>query len=146
MFSTAPACFATQQPIPINLIMDAMKDELHDRAKYGKMMEMTDDDKVRRQIEFAYDDEGKHYRMFRQMMRCLTGTAPEISVPEIERYGSLKDAVESSIDGELEAVELYRRIRSSLPTPGLRDMMYEIITDEQEHATRFVYVYSILQG
>jgi rubrerythrin len=68
----------------------------------------------------------------------------DIPVPTVETYNRLIDAVETSIDGELEAVELYRKIQSMLPNMKLRDMLFEIITDEQEHATRFVYVHSIL--
>lgn len=84
----------------LELIAEAMKDEEHDRAKYKMMMDMTNDEKIRRQIEFAFEDE---------------------------------------------AVEMYRTIRAMLPTREMRDILYEIITDEQEHATRFVYLYSILK-
>ncbi|KYH28948.1 ferritin-like domain-containing protein [Clostridium colicanis] len=128
----------------INLLIEAMKDERADRAKYGRMMEMTKDKKVKRQIEFAYDDEGKHYKMFQYIYHMITGQLINIPVPEDKIYDSLIEAVESSIDGELEAVELYRKIKSMLPNMQLRDMLYEIITDEQEHATRFVYLYTIL--
>lgn len=129
----------------IELIHESMRDEKHDRAKYKMMMEMAKDEKVRKQIEFAYKDEGKHYKMFQQIEMALTGHCTDIPTPKVECYDKLKEAVESSINGELEAVELYRKIKSMLPTMQLRDMMYEIITDEQEHATRFVYVYSILE-
>lgn len=127
-----------------NLLVEAMKDERADRAKYGKMMEMTDDKKIKRQIEFAYDDEGKHYKMFQHIYHLLTGQMISVPLPEEKEHHSLIDAVESSIDGELEAVELYRKIKSLLPNRHLRDMLYEIITDEQEHATRFVYLYAML--
>jgi rubrerythrin len=128
----------------INLLIEAMKDERADRAKYGRMMEMTKDKKVKRQIEFAYDDEGKHYKMFQYIYHMITGQLINIPIPEEKISDSLMEAVESSIDGELEAVELYRKIKSMLPNMRLRDMLYEIITDEQEHATRFVYLYIIL--
>ncbi|MFU0825043.1 hypothetical protein [Clostridium sp.] len=128
----------------INLLIEAMKDERADRAKYGRMMEMTKDKKIKRQIEFAYDDEGKHYKMFQYIYHMITGQLINIPIPEEKISDSLIENVESSIDGELEAVELYRKIKSMLPNMQLRDMLYEIITDEQEHATRFVYVYAML--
>lgn len=127
-----------------SLIVEAMRDEKHDRAKYKMMMDMAKDDKVRKQIEFAYEDEGKHYKMFKQIFCMLTGRSMDVPAPQVEHYNKLIDAVESSIDGELEAVELYRKIKSMLPNTFLRDMMYEIITDEQEHATRFTYIYAIM--
>lgn len=128
----------------IDLIIEAMKDERHDRVKYKMMMDMTKKDKIKEQIRFAYEDEGKHYKMFQYIFYQLTGKQIDIPIPEVEEYDELIDAVESSINGELAAVELYRKIQSMLPNIGLRDMLFEIITDEQEHATRFTYVFSML--
>lgn len=129
----------------LDLIKEAMKDERHDRVKYNNMMNMTNDEKIKHQINFAYMDEGKHYKMFQQIYYTLTGKVIDIPIPPVESYNNLKDAVETSINGELEAVELYRKILSLLPNQKLRDMQFEIITDEQEHATRFVYVFSMLK-
>lgn len=128
----------------IDLIIEAMKDERHDRVKYKMMMDMTKKDKIKEQIKFAYEDEGKHYKMFQYIFYQLTGKQIDIPIPEVEEYDELIDAVETSINGELAAVELYRKIQSMLPNIGLRDMLFEIITDEQEHATRFTYVFSML--
>lgn len=128
----------------LDLIKEAMTDERHDRVKYGNMIEMTKNEMIRKQINFAYMDEAKHYKMFQQIYYMLTGKTIDIPQPKVESYNKLIDAVETSINGELGAVELYRKIKSMLPNQRLRDMLYEIITDEQEHATRFVYVYSIL--
>ncbi|MDF2672078.1 MAG: hypothetical protein K0R09_343 [Clostridiales bacterium] len=129
----------------IDLILEAMKDERSDRAKYKIMMDMARDPKVKRQINFAYEDEGKHYKMFQQILFKLTGKMTEVPVPDVKRPVSLLEGVESSIDGELEAVELYRDILAMLPNKQMRDMLYEIITDEQEHAVRFTYLYSVLK-
>lgn len=128
----------------IDLLIDAMKDERYDRIKYKNMMEMTKNEKVREQLAFAYEDEGKHYKMFQYIFYQFTGKEIDIPIPEVKEYDELIDAVEASINGELAAVEMYRKIQSMLPTIGLRDMLFEIITDEQEHATRLTYVFSIL--
>jgi rubrerythrin len=128
----------------LELIKEAMMDERHDRIKYGNMKEMTKNEKIKNQINFAFEDEGKHYKMFQQIYYMLTGKTIDIPQPKVETYNKLIDAIETSINGELEAVELYRKIQSLMPNQKLRDMLFEIITDEQEHATRFVYVFSIL--
>jgi Mn-containing catalase len=135
-------------PIPYNpkvvdLILEAMKDERHDRVKYKNMMDMTKNETIKKQILFAYEDEGKHYKMFQEIYRDLTGKIIDVPLPKVEKYDRLKYAIQTSIDGELDAVEFYRKIKAMLPTRKMRDMLYEIITDEQEHATRFVYVYAI---
>lgn len=129
----------------IDMLLEAMKDERADRAKYKMLMDMARDPKIKRQINFAYEDEGKHYKMFQQILFKLSGKMTDIPVPEIKKPANLIEGVESSIDGELEAVELYRDILAMLPNKQMRDMVYEIITDEQEHAVRFTYLYSVLK-
>jgi rubrerythrin len=129
-----------------DLLIEAMKDERHDRVKYKRMMEKTKDPMVKKQIRFAYEDEGKHYKMFNQIYSQLMGKQIEVSLPtNIEKYDTLMEAVQSSIDGELGAVELYRKIHAMMPNMQMRDMVYEIITDEQEHASRFIYLYAMLK-
>jgi rubrerythrin len=129
-----------------DLLIESMKGERHDRVKYGKMMEMTDDPMVKKQIKFAYDDEGKHYKMFNQIYQQLNGRKINIPIPtNIEKYNTLMDAVQSSIEGEFDAVELYRELFALLKNQQMRDKVFEIITDEQEHASRFIYLYSMLK-
>lgn len=129
----------------LDLIKEAMRDERHDNKKYKMMMDMTDNKEIKDNIRFAYEDEAKHYRMFQEIYHDLTGQEIEIPVPKVELSDRFIDNVKSSIQGELAAVELYREIRSMLNSKKHRDMLYEIITDEQEHATRFVYIYAMMR-
>jgi rubrerythrin len=129
----------------IDLLKEAMLDEKKDHRKYRKMMDMTDNKEIIEQINHAYEDEAKHYDMFQEIYEEITGNDIQIQLPEQEHQNRFIDAVKSSINGELEAVELYREIRAMLKGKKYRDMLYEVITDEQEHATRFVYLYSMLR-
>jgi len=127
-------------------IVEAMKAERHDRVKYQRMMEMTTDPVVIKQIKFAYDDEIKHYGMFQQMYYQLTGKRLDIPIPtNIEKYNTLMEAVQRSIEGENEAVDLYRGIYALMTNKQMRDSIFEIITDEREHFGRFIYLYSMLK-
>jgi rubrerythrin len=129
-----------------DLLIKAMKAERHDRVKYERMMESTKNEAVKQQIKFAYDDEIKHYKMFNQMYFQLTGKKIDIPIPtNIEKYNSLMEAVKSSIEGESEAVDLYREIYALMSNKQMRDKVFEIITDEQEHFGRFIYLYSMLK-
>jgi len=130
----------------LDLIVQAMKAERHDAVKYKMMMEMTTDPEIKKQTNFAYEDELKHYQMFRQIYYQLTGRVVNIPLPaEVEKYANIMDAVKSSIEGENEAVDLYRDIHAMIPNQHMRDMVFEIITDEIEHANRFVYSYAMLK-
>lgn len=127
------------------LLRKAMLDEKRNYMKYKTMAEMTDNKEIIEQIRYAYEDEANHFNMFREIYEEQTGKSIQIAAPEQEQIKRLIDAVKSSIEAELEAVELYRDIRARLKGKKYRDMLYEIITDEQEHATRFVYLYSMLR-
>ena len=129
----------------LDMIKEAMKDERHDNKKYRTMSEMTENKEIRENIRFAYEDEAKHYRMFQDIYEDLTGEEIEIPVPKVELAERFVDNVKSSIQGELKAVELYRDIRAMLSTKKHRDMLFEIITDEQEHAARFIYIYAMIK-
>ena len=85
----------------IDLLNEAMKDEKKDHRKYRMMMEMTENKEVIEQIHHAYEDEAKHYDMFREIYEELAGKDIHIMSPEQERYNKLIDAVKSSINGEL---------------------------------------------
>lgn len=129
----------------LDMMKEAMKDERHDNKKYKMMSEMTENKEIRENLRHAYEDEAKHYRMFQDIYEDLTGEDIEIPVPRVDLADRFVDNVKSSIQGELEAVEMYRDIRAMLTTKRHRDMLYEIITDEQEHATRFVYIYAMIK-
>jgi rubrerythrin len=130
----------------VDLIVKAMKAERHDAVKYKRMMESTNNPEYKKQINFAYEDELKHYNMFSKMYYMLTRRMLNVPLPEkIEEYDNLLDAVKSSIEGENEAVDLYRTIYALLPNRQMRDTVFEIITDEIEHAGRFVYLFSMMK-
>lgn len=129
----------------MDLLKEAMTDEKKDHRKYKHMIDMTDNKEIIEQIRRAYEDEAKHYEMFQEIYEELAGRNIQIITPEPEQQDRLIDAVKSSINDELEAVELYREIRAMLRGKKYRNMLFEIITDEQEHATRFVYLYAMLR-
>ena len=130
----------------LDLIIKSMKAERHDAVKYKRMMEGTKNPEYKKQINFAYEDELKHYNMFRHMYYMLTGKTVNIPLPEkIEGYDSFEDAVKSSIEGENEAVDLYRTLYAMLSNKQMRDTVFEIITDEIEHAGRFIYLFSMIK-
>jgi rubrerythrin len=129
----------------LDLLVEAMKDERHDNKKYKMMMEMTENKEIRENIRYACEDEAKHYRMFQEIYEDLTGEEISVPVPKVDLADRFIDNVKSSIQDELKAVEMYREIRAMLNSKKHRDMLFEIITDEQEHATRFVYIYAMIR-
>jgi rubrerythrin len=136
-----------KKPMPklLDMMKEAMRDERHDDKKYKMMSEMTENKEIRENLHHAQVDEAKHYRMFQDIYENLTGEDIEVPVPKVDLADSFVDNLKSSIQGELGAVEMYRNVRAMLTSKKHRDIVFEIITDEQEHATRFVYIYAILK-
>ena len=127
------------------LLLIAIKDELHDRNFYNQLAKNIDnkeDASIVRQISM---DEQKHYDYLLWIYKKLVGHTPFIRDNKDEQFkipSSLSKVFASSIFSELEAVEFYRRLMFMFLDLEVRDMIYEIITDEQAHATKFNYLYS----
>ncbi len=129
------------QPV-IDMINDALEDEYRDYYKYmalsEKMADGTDAETVK---SMAYD-EYKHRRLFEEIYTALTGAAPlpPKNIFKPENIDNLTEVFTDSLFGELDAVELYRDIMFSISNTGIRDMIFEIITDEQSHADLINYL------
>ena len=53
---------------------------------------------------------------------------------------SLRELLSESLFEELDSVEFYRDIMSNVETPSVREILFEIITDEQSHAQIINYL------
>lgn len=110
---------------------------------YAQLMEMAPTPEQRQHIRHAYEDERKHFRIFSDLYLHLTGRMPSISEPmvKVEDY---KQGIAQAFNDELEAAELYRGMLLNTYDPAIRDAMFEIMTDEMEHADRFNFIFAQL--
>lgn len=125
------------------MLIMAIEDEIHDKEYYRKLINKAtcrDDKEILRQISL---DEQKHERIFTDIYQKVTGEKPHISIKTVRDLSEnvLLD-FEKSIFDEMEAVEFYRQIYFLFLDVEIRDMLYEIITDEQNHAVKMTYLYS----
>lgn len=127
----------------LNLMRRAVAGETADRMFYDYLISVAPTPKEKEIIAGIRDDELKHFGMFRQIYRAFTGQYPTpLGSEDFERPDSYCDGVQRALFGELNAVELYRQIYFCLPTQRYRDMLFEIITDEIEHAAKYNYLYA----
>ncbi len=129
----------------LGLIIEALGDETHDRMFYQYLLQMAPDKKQSEIIESIRNDEIKHFKMFRMIYEEITCEHPcnQQQGEEFERPESYCDAIEKAIFGELDAVELYRKIMFGLCLQRHRDMLFEIITDEMKHSVKWNFLYNI---
>ena len=125
------------------MLMMAIEDEIHDREHYKRLIHKVsdrDDKEILRQISL---DEQKHERIFTDIYTKVTGKKPHVTnKKEHEPSDNILSDFEKSIFDETEAVEFYRQIYFSFLDLETRDMLYEVITDEQNHAVKLTYLYS----
>ncbi|GAB6935246.1 MAG: ferritin-like domain-containing protein [Calditerricola sp.] len=109
-------------------------------AFYRRLLDMAPNDEHRKQIEHAYEDEKKHYRMFENLYIRLTGRRPDVK-PMTVTFATYEEGLKKAFYDELEAAELYRDTQLLTRNKAIRDIFYEAMTDEMEHAARFSFIY-----
>ena len=125
----------------IDMLNDALDDEYRDYYKYMALAEDLTDEADSETVKSMAYDEYKHRRLLEEIYTAVTGSAPRppqnIIQPRAGKYTI--DDLTDSLFGELEGVEFYRDIMFSLKNTTLRDMLFEIMTDEQAHAAIINY-------
>lgn len=126
------------------LVNQAVTGEREDELFYDYLISVAPSQEEKEIIQSIRNDERKHNRMFRKIYQDFTGHS--IVTPEnvtFEKPTSYIDGIRSALFGELGAVERYRDIRAGLPNRYYRDMVFEILTDELKHATKYNYILSM---
>lgn len=117
----------------------AIADEAEAAEFYRYLESIAPNAEAREQVHHATEDEIKHHRMLSHLYRRLTGRHPAVEQPVIERPG-FAAGVYMAFNDELEAAEHYRDMLLSTRDMAIRDMMFEIMMDEMEHADRFTMI------
>lgn len=132
----------TFQSALVEEVYHAARGELEAAAMYEQLAALAPGDWERSQILHALEDERKHYRLLSALYSRLTGgPLPSISVHV--RVSDYRSGLREALEDELEAAEMYRRMRASATERSLRDMFFELQTDEMEHASRFAALMGI---
>jgi Uncharacterized conserved protein len=128
------------------MIREAVQDEAHDEMFYEELIRLAPDQMQRNIIASIRDDERGHNQMFRKIYRDLTGQeiGPAPNVP-FNKPVSYLDGLVSALFGELSAVEKYRSIWSGLIDAIYQNTVLGIIMDEQKHASKYNYLYTLNQ-
>lgn len=128
----------------LKLIVEAIKGEKEDQLFYEYLISEAPTQEEKDIIASIRDDEVKHNKMFKQLYKQLTNKEiPSENGEEFVRPASYLDGIKQALFGELKAVEKYRTIWMGLPTQQYRDKLFEIITDELKHASKYNYLYTL---
>lgn len=126
------------------IVKEAVQDEREDELFYDYLISVAPTKEEKDIITSIRNDERKHNKLFRGIYKAFTGK--DIETPknvDFEKPVSYIAGVKKALFGELGAVERYRDIIAGLPNRYYRDMVFEILTDEQKHADKYNYILNI---
>lgn len=127
----------------LELVEQAVTGEREDILFYDYLISEAPTREEKEIIAGIRDDEKKHYKMFRRIFEDFTGEAIEAPKDvEFEKPDTYIEGVRKAFFGELAAAEKYRDIIAGMPNRYYRDMVFEIMTDELEHADKYNYINS----
>ncbi|WP_054940640.1 ferritin-like domain-containing protein [Paenibacillus ihuae] len=130
--------WATSTQDALELMRTSVQGERNDELFYDQLIRLTPSQNQAEVITSIRNDERDHNQMFRQMYREITGhevTGVSNEVPE--HVHSYVAGLQKAFQGELSAVEKYRKIWFGLPYGVYKDTLYGIILDEQKHAAKY---------
>lgn len=133
-------CLQTALP----LIQEAIYGEREDELFYEYVINIAPTQEDKNVIVSIRDDERKHNQMFRNIFKDFTGK--EIQVTNEEQFpkpDSYINGLKQALFGEWRAVEKYRIIKQCLPQGVYQDILFEIITDELKHASKYNYLLTL---
>jgi rubrerythrin len=125
-------------------IKAAVQGEREDELFYDYLISVAPTDDEKSIIASIRDDERGHNKMFRQIYKSITGVdVPTVEDEEFVKPISYLDGIKKALFGELSAVERYREIRRGLPSTMYRDILFNIITDEIKHSSKYNYLFTL---
>ncbi len=92
-------------------------------------------------------DEMKHSKMLDELFRNINGCAPVITekeMPELEK--DILNNIAEAIQAEADTVERYRSLLFAFDKAECKNIIMEIIFDEQNHCAKLNYLYSKNKG
>ncbi|MFX3674606.1 MAG: ferritin-like domain-containing protein [Paenisporosarcina sp.] len=129
----------------LTLIAEAVQGEREDRLFYDYLISVAPTQEDKDIIESIRDDEIKHNSMFKMIYKDFTGKEVMNGNGEIKKPNSYVEGIQQALFVELRAVEKYREILKGLPDGFYRDAVFDILTDELKHATKYNYLFTKYQ-
>lgn len=129
-------------------IKKGVQGEREDELFYQYLINVAPTNEEKEIISSIRDDERMHNRAFRKLYEDFTGTQIEMDQEDnFQQPESYFEGIKEALFGELSAVERYRNIRRGLrDEEEARDILFDIITDELKHASKYNYLFTLNNG
>ncbi|MCB2339036.1 ferritin-like domain-containing protein [Clostridium estertheticum] len=125
-------------------VKEAVQGEREDELFYDYLISVAPTREEKAIIISIRDDERKHNSLFRKIYKDFTGMeVPTAGEDTFKKPSSYIDGIKKALFGELRAVEKYRAIRRALSMGPYRDVLFDIITDEIKHSSKYNYLFTL---
>ena len=124
----------------LQMVLKAIYNERKAQLFYKTLYERSNTPFQKDQVKHALVDEIKHERMLTALYAALTGQQPQVPQPEGEDLADYQEGLKQAFRDELEAAEDYRTMMLMTSIRTIRDQLFELMTDEMEHAQRFTFL------
>lgn len=139
-----PYAYPENFPQALKLIENAVAGEKEDELFYNYLINVAPSQESKNIITGIRNDEMKHNKMFRKIYTELTGQVlPPNQNVNFEKPMSYCDGIKRALQGELTAVQKYRRILFAMQNRIHINMLTEIITDEIRHASLYNFLFAL---
>lgn len=128
----------------LQMIEDSILDGNKDMNYYERLSQRIQDEDDKNTLRRIHLNKMKHKKMLMEIYNMLTSEEPNLEGKYEEREigDNLLQEFENSIERELEGSESYRVLLSSFEDLPVRDMVHEMLIDEQNNAQRMNHLYS----
>ena len=131
------------QKILEEMLIDSINDAHADYIRYSLLALKMETEENQELLKTLAYNKYKHRRIFEEIYYTLTGEMYYVKEPNspIISHDLVAELTDRFFD-ELEAIEIRRDIMVSIENVEIRDMLFEIITDGQNHAAVLNYILS----
>ncbi|WP_070121718.1 cupin domain-containing protein [Bacillus marinisedimentorum] len=123
------------QPV-VDAILSGLKYETSAIDLYSRLVKVAPDDKHKKDIRRALEDEKSHLRQLTDLYTALTGSQPVYRAKKI-RFDTYEEGLEKAHEIILKGCEEYRSRYYVTDHPLIRDVFSRAFTDERRHAAQF---------
>lgn len=95
----------------------------------------------------SYLDEIKHLKLLQEILYNITGKSSPAqqttqSTAAKATTQNIPSEIEKALHQEMEQTDFFRELLIAMPETDLRDILFEIITDKQDHCIRLCFLFS----
>lgn len=110
---------------------------------YTNLLKQATTNEQRKFIQDIISEESLHLQMFTSLYKFLNGISPTYTITPI-KFDSFKQGLSFALQGELDAMDFYKRMILSTTNQLIEQAYYFALGDETEHAIMFSTMLNML--